>query len=152
MPVKLSGLIGVLEQQGEAAMRATPALQHEWVSEGQSLVLRIPAISSDGFDVELEANADGLELRCGDMHTSLDVSSDPATAVRDALGLVRDVLTTGMRLRELTAGGTPYRWLVEATTEHGWKVEHTMGLIFWNYFGRRSERIYCNDHLPARQL
>ena len=151
--MKRSGLIGALEEQGEGAMRASPALQHEWVSEAESLVLRIPAISSDGFDVELEANADGLELRCGDMHTPLEVSSDSATAVRDALGLVRDVLSTGMRLREVTAGGNAYHWLLEARTERGWEVEYRMGHIFWNYFGRRSERIiYCNDHLPARQL
>ena len=150
--MKRSGLIGALEQQGEAAMRASPALPHEWVSEAESLVLRIPAISSDGFDVELQANAGGLELRCGDMHPPLDVSSDPAAAVRDALGLVRDVLSPGIRLRELTAGGNADHWLLEATTERGWEVEFRMGLMFWNYFGRRSERIYCNDHLPARQL
>lgn len=64
---------------------------------------------------------------------------------------MRDLLSPAMRLREICAGGNPYRWLLEAATNHGWRVEYKMGLLFWNFLGRRSERIYRNDHLPARE-
>ena len=33
----------------------------------------------------------------------------------------------------------------------GWCTEYEMGLLFWNFFGRRAERIYWNEHLPARE-
>ena len=146
-----AALVDGLRQQGEAALEATSGLSHEWLASQDGLVLRIPAISSDGFDVELEANTDGLELRSGGMHTPLDVGPDPATAVRDALGLMRDLLSPAMRLRELRAGGSPYRWFIETRVEAGWCTEYEMGLLFWSFFGRRSERIYWNEHLPARQ-
>jgi hypothetical protein len=115
-----------------------------------ALVLRIPKTAPDGFDVELEANGDGLELRCGGMHTPLSAGPQPDQAVRDALGLVRDLLSPGMRLREQQAGGSPYRWSLEATSNGEWHPEYVMGLLVWNYFGRRSERICQNVHLPAR--
>ena len=45
-------------------MRSTPDLRHEWEAGDVRLVLRIPAVSAQGFDVELEANDNGgLELR-----------------------------------------------------------------------------------------
>ena len=146
-----AGFVDALKLQGEAAMEATPALKHQWRVSEERLVLRIPAVSPDGFDVELEASADGLELRCGRMHTPLDDASDPAVSICDALGLVRDLLSPAMRLREICASGNPYRWCLEATTERGWRVEYRTGLLFWNFLGRRSERIYRNDHLPARE-
>ena len=57
-----------------------------------------------------------------------------------------------MRLREFRAGGRPYRWILEARSPSGWEVHSTMGLLFWNYFARRSESVYQNDHLTARDL
>ena len=143
-------LVAALRTQGEAALQTTPALRHEWRSEGDALVLRIPKIAPDGFDVELEANVEGLELRCGDMHTPLAVGSEPDGAVRDALGMIRDLLSPGMRLREQWAGGSPYRWSLEALGNGGWQCEYEMALFVWNFLGRRSECIYKNGHLPVR--
>lgn len=70
--------------------------------------------------------------------------------VEDALGLVRDLLSPDMRVRELRAGRSAYRWFIEAFDGRTWKVEHMTGLLFWNYFGRRSEHIYQNAVLPGR--
>lgn len=143
-------LVAALRKQGEAAIQMTPELRHEWRSGGDALVLRIPKIAPDGFDVELEANAGGLELRCGDMHTPLACGSDPDEAMRDVLGLLRDLLSPGMRLREQWAGGRAYRWSLEVLGNGGWQREYEMALLVWNFLGRRSERIYQNRHLPVR--
>jgi len=84
------------------------------------------------------------------MHTPMDDDRDPASVVRDALGLVRDLLSAAMRLRELRAGGWPYKWILEARVSGQWQTEQTMGPLVWNYFGARSKRIYQNAHLPER--
>jgi len=80
----------------------------------------------------------------------MDDDRDPASFVRDALGLVRDLLSPGMRLRELRAAGRPYKWILEGRLSGQWHTEQTMALLIWNYFGVRSERIYQNAHLPER--
>ena len=116
----------------------------------ERLILRIPAVESDGFDIEVEANGDGLELRAGGAHFPLD-GADTSTSVRDALGLIRDLLTPAMRLRETLAGGRPYRWRLESLNDDRWETEHEMRLLLRNYFGSRSERIYQNRHLPSRR-
>ena len=149
--VRAGDIIESLREQGEAALRDTSALKHEWTAADDRLVLSFPATASEGFDVELEANSDGLELRCGDMHTPLNHGPDPATAVRDALGLIRDLLSPAMRLRELCAGGGAYRWYLESDSATGWQVEYEMGLLFWKFWANRSERIYRNSQLPARE-
>ena len=57
--------IAALREQGDLAMRTAPDIRHDWQSSESALVLRIPKIAPDGFDVELEATVEGLELRCG---------------------------------------------------------------------------------------
>jgi hypothetical protein len=101
--------------------------------------------------VALVASVEELTLEAGYAHFPLaGAPDDPTTAVTEAFGLLRDVLSPGMRLRELRAGRMPYRWYLEAAVEGTWHTEQMMGLLLWNFFGRRSERIYQNDHLPAR--
>jgi hypothetical protein len=145
-------LIEALRQQGEAAMRATPGVRHEWRQSQQRLALRVPAMSPTGFDIELEVNTSGVELRCRSMHTPLDDGPDSGMAIQSALGLLRDLLTPTMRLREKCANGRPYRWFLETASPTGWRIEYEMGLLLWNVFGRRSERTYHNTHLPSRDL
>jgi hypothetical protein len=132
-----------------------PGIHDSGYSIGQagyscSQSLHFGSLEDAGFDVELEANVRGLELRCGGMHTPLAGGSDPDEAVRDALGLVRDLLSPGMRLTEQWAGGSAYHCSLEAVCNGGWQPEYEMALIVWNFFGRRSERIYQNGHLPVR--
>jgi hypothetical protein len=55
-----------------------------------------------------------------------------------------------MQLRERAAGGSPFRWILEAVSDGQWQREYEMALLVWNVLGRRSERIYQNFHLAAR--
>ena len=114
------------------------------------MALRFPATSQDGFDVELAASSDGIVLNAGGFHTHFDQPGDIEDQVTQALGLARDLLSTGMRLRERRAGGLPYRWTIEIATATGWQTDQSTGLLFWNYLGRRSEAVFQNQQLPAR--
>lgn len=139
-----------LRRQGAEVLSSYPSLRHEWREEQDRLVLRFPAQDADGFDVALAAIDDDIELRAGRFHRHFEDNPDPEDFIRHALGLVRDLLGPGMRLRELVAGGKPYRWFVESRTNAGWRAEEETGLLFWNVFGRRAERIFTNRHLPER--
>ena len=140
----------LLRSQGEAILRDHPSITHQWEQRGSALELRIPAISAKGFDVDLVADSDGITLTAGGFHAHFDAPGDAAQEVRAAFGLVRDLLSEGMRLRELRAGNLPYRWILEVASPEGWAQDHETGLLLWNFFGRRSERIYQNNHLPPR--
>ena len=71
-------------------------------------------------------------------------------SVQDALGFARDLLSPDMRVREQLSDERGYRWNLERRQEGEWALESTTGLMFWNYFGRRSERFYQNQHPPGR--
>jgi hypothetical protein len=139
-----------LRRRGESALASYPDLAHEWQEDAGNTTLRFPARSDDGFDVELSASASGILFGAGGFHTHFDEPDNMERQVIDALGLARDLLSTGMRLRELRAGGLPYRWILELATVTGWQTNQVTGLLFWNYLGRRSEAIFQNRQLPAR--
>lgn len=105
--------------------------------------------------MEVEAHPDGLMLFARGVHVHFDEHHDPRLhdaeeLVDEALGLARDLLSPAMRIRELCAGGKPYRWVMEYSDGAGWRGEQETGLLVWNYLGRRSERVYQNHALPGR--
>jgi hypothetical protein len=55
-----------------------------------------------------------------------------------------------MRLRELLRGSSPYKWSLESLDNGLWTEEASSGLLFYNYCGQRSERIYQNKILEIR--
>jgi hypothetical protein len=66
-----------------------------------------------------------------------------------ALGMIRALLSTDMRLKARCAGGRPYKWGIEQSTPNGWIArDEQMALIFYNYFAARSERVFQNSQLP----
>jgi hypothetical protein len=134
-----------LRRQANRLLASYPELHHEW--EGDELVF--PSAHSDGYDVTLQPDAHGIIL-----FTSLGahehLEGPPLEAVQEALGLARDLLSPDMRVRELTAAGRGYRWVLERRDPDGWKTESQTGLLLWNYFGPRGERIYHNRQLPGR--
>ncbi len=70
--------------------------------------------------------------------------------MEEALGLARDLLSPAMRIGERCAGGKPYRWYIGHLDDMRWHAEHETGLLFGNFFGRRSEHIYRVYTLPSR--
>ncbi len=79
--------------------------------------------------------------------------------VQETLGFARDLLSPNTRVTEHRAGAHPYRWDLErrrmvlrldGREEGEWVFASWMCLLLWNFFGRRTERIYQNAHLPGR--
>jgi hypothetical protein len=144
-------LVGELTRQGRALLASYPWLRHSWEdTAGGGVRLTLPRADADGFEVSLEAQAAGLIVSGVGFHTHFDWYATAGEAVRQALGLVRDLLSPGMRVRELRASGRPYRWELQRFDGGEWRTQEVTGLLFWNYFGARSQRIYQNMMLPPR--
>ena len=139
-----------LREQGEAVLADAPGLLHEWAESADLLALRFPATDPGGFNIGLAARDADIELTAGRFHSHFDDSPDPTILVRSAFAVVRDLLSPSMRLRELRAGGMPDRGFMESWQDDSWQVEEETGLLIWNFFGRRTEKVYQNRQLPAR--
>jgi hypothetical protein len=139
------------KRQAEAVLAAYPDVPRQWSVEGDAIRLTLPPLDRDGFSIEIVGGVDYLNLFAGGAHEVFDLRTDsaPEVAAR-VLGCVRDLLSPDMQLRELAAGGRPYRWIIEARAAEGWHPEIETGLLFFNYFGERTERIYQNRQLSGR--
>lgn len=114
-------------------------------------ILDIPEETPDGFPVTVEVEPEQITVYASGAHISERPEGNPADFVARTLGYVQDLLGPNMRVRELCAGGEPHKWGIEILQEVQWQTEEWTGLVFWNYFGKRSERIYMNRILPARE-
>jgi hypothetical protein len=133
----------------EAILAEHPKLRHELAADGSRLAF--PRQDESGFDVEIFVDDQGLVVQALGAHEHFEGgSASEAEVCGRALGLVRDLLSPDMRLRELRAGTKGVRWTVESRAAEGWRAEGTTRLLFFNYFGRRSERVYQNHQLPGR--
>lgn len=130
-----------------------PELHHEWSIDADEdhCWLTIPKLNEAGFDVLAEVWPDEITVFGEGAHVHLLSSQGIEDAVGQATGLIRDLLSAGMREIEFRSNGRAYRWALEVQTSAGWKLEHETWLFFWNYFGRRSTRILQNHHLPIRE-
>ncbi len=143
--MSLKSYMGELRSQAAEALATAPKGSHHW--QGDELVF--PTRDGDGFDVTLQPDAQGI-LAYTDVAFHEHCGGEPHEAVQQALGLARDLLSPDMRIRERRAGHSGYRWLLERRDGEEWIVESTTGLLFWNYFAARTERVYQNSQLPGR--
>jgi hypothetical protein len=149
--VSMTSFRSELRAQGTAALVGEVETAHGWEEHPNTMTLYFPETSADGFRVGLEASDAGVILTAGGMHVPLDDAESPVDQVRVALGLVRDLLSVRMRLRELRFAGMPYRWYLESEHDGAWSVEHEMGLLFWAPAALASMTIYQNRQLPPRR-
>ena len=113
--------------------------------------LRFPCVDDSGFDVEVCVGAREIVVHALGAHEHFELQgSTPSEVCASVLGLVRDLLSPDMRIREMRSRGRAFRWFVESRNGPEWLVETETGLLFFNYFGRRSERVYQNRQLPGR--
>ena len=134
-----------------------PTLNASWAGK----TLTIPRQNASGFDVIVEAETYGLYpfVRILDFRSvwhGVPWEPGPAFPNPDYLelceqfmGFVRSLLCEESKLEVHIAGTTPYKWTLKYPTEHGIESE-TMGVLFFNYFGKRSTKSYQNRHLPVR--
>jgi hypothetical protein len=139
-------------RQAKEALSQHPQIRHEWsIDEDEGrCTLEIPEEYDGGFPITVEVSSAEIMVIAGGAHRHLWRAGSPDELAAHALGLVRDLLSPGMRIRERLAAGRPYRWEIEIHTRGRWATMERVGLIFWNYFGKRTERTYQNRTLPAR--
>jgi len=139
-------------RQAKEVLAEHPEIRHGWSIDDDEdhCILEIPEQCDGGFAVTAEVYPDEITVAALGAHTHLVADPGAEEVVGRALGLVRDLLSPAMRIRERLASGEPYRWAFETYESGVWVVEEWSGFIFWNYFGKRSEKFYQNRLLPAR--
>jgi len=142
-------------QQAKEALLHHPQVKHEWSidKDEDHCILDIPEECEGGFAITVEVYPDEIMVIASRAHTTLNLNEykNADELAAHALGLVRDLLSPAMRIRERLAGGEPYKWAFESYQDGQWITEEWIGLLFWNYFGKRTEKVYQNKVLPARE-
>ena len=129
-----------------------PDLKHSWsIDEDEDhCILDFPEACDQGFAITVEVSPAEIVVFGKGFHQHFAREDSATKPIEQALGLVRDLLSKRMRIRECLSSGLPYRWHVESMRDGKWIEEASTGMLFWNYFGERSQRIYQNDSLNAR--
>ncbi|HDS00880.1 MAG TPA: hypothetical protein ENO22_03875 [candidate division Zixibacteria bacterium] len=149
-----NGLVQEFIDYGKELLSKHPDLPHEWKinRDKPRAELKFPRQSVSGFDVVIEAKSSEITVRTGELgHEHFEPEEGPPVyLVESVFGYVRDLLSPDMRLREKLAGNKP-RWAaVESFDETNWNPESVFGLVLWNFFAKKSEKIYTNQQLPGR--
>ena len=120
------------------------------IVDSDSARLEVPSVDENGFSVTLAVSNSELTLHTDrGFHEHFDIERDIEGFFRQILGLTRDILSPEMRLRELRSNDRPYRWFLEAYDGSEWVQEFEMGLLVFNFFGKRSHRIFQNRILEG---
>ncbi|RBP47628.1 hypothetical protein DES53_101425 [Roseimicrobium gellanilyticum] len=129
-----------------------PEIQHSWSVDDDEdhAILEIQGKGDAGFDITVHIDSDAIILWGEGWHEHYSVTEPKKDFVAGMLGLIRDMLSPSMRIRERRSNGTPYKWTLENFEEGTWGVENTCALVFWNWFGTKTEAFYSNEVLPAR--
>ena len=140
-------------KQAKVFMAAYPQINHTWSIDADEdhCILDIPEHAPEGFAITVEVHPEEIIVSFGGAHTNAGPEGNPVKFVSHVIGYVRDLLSPVMRVRELSAGGNAYRWGIELLEDGKWHSQEWVGLLFWNYFGKRSEKFYRNEILPARE-
>ncbi len=146
-------LPAVFERCAREVLLREAGLRHDWVIGGDTSKLVIPKADEAGFTVEAQAETYGLYASAEGWHSGAWEPTSRKETLEELcsefLGFVRTLVSSDAELEVRYAGGTPYKWTMTYGVEGGAESEST-GLLFFNYFGRRSTRVLRNQHLPPR--
>ncbi len=131
-------------------LQETPCAQYEWRNDDTEVILR--KRSAEGFDVIVGHCQDYLYISTDrGYHHHYEAYEDFSEILVTVMEVASELLTKNMRIREISANSKPRKWVLEHYRDGAWKKEAVVGLLVWNYFGKKSERYYSNDTLPVRQ-
>ena len=142
----------VLRELAEEIAASYPHLPCLTKDEGSAYAIEFPKTSESGFDVDVYVRDDGYLEITTDHGWHYHGHGLTGEQLEERLGLVRDLLSPAMRIREVRSNNKPYGWVLEGSYGTDWKREGASALVFFNYFGRRSEHVFQNSALPARAL
>jgi hypothetical protein len=125
------------------ALCDAPAVRYQWINERE---VRFEASSADGFDLSLVCEAYGVYAYSGGWHGApWDVTifspSELYVAIRE---FVRSVLSESSCLEVRYANNRPYRWSLHRRVGEE-DTRDVTGKLFFNWFGRRSSRLFRNS-------
>lgn len=152
---------------------------HMLEERGNIVRVVIPRIHDSGFEITVEAATFGVLVRTETLfhaHFHFDPSyydwpdddwpdddddseddSEPgfdelraSNTAAQALGLVRDLLSPAVRIRERRAAGIPYYAALETRVGGEWRRRRAVALLRFPYLGPREERVSTNSHLAPR--
>lgn len=142
-------------REAKCLFEAYPEIGHIWVIEPDesSCTLTIPCSDPAGFEICFEIEPDEWFLRCGGFHgdEAYDDKDTPEEFAGHAVGFLYDLLTPLMRVRERLSDESAYKWTLECRRDESWEDRGTVALLLYKFWGKRSERIYCNRTLPLRK-
>jgi hypothetical protein len=147
-----SELCRLFVSQARGFFAGHPEIQHAWSIDGDEdhAILEITGKGDAGFDIMIEIDTDEITFRGEGWHGHYLCQDPKIEFVASMLGLLRDLLSPSMRIRERLSNGTPYKWTLENFEGGTWVNENTCGVFFWNRFGKKTEKVYCNKVLPSR--
>ena len=146
--------IEAFKEAADPILARHPELRFAWENhqKDSGYTLRIFKTDSIGFDVGVEVQTYGLYPFAGEWHGSPWDVTTPGTTVLSmcgyALGLIRALLSSDMRLRVRYAGGRPYKWCIEVASPAGWRLHEETGLLLFRFWSARSEQYFQNRQLP----
>jgi len=146
----LSDFVETAITAAQSFLESSSALKHSWRTSGSGAkTLTIDAVGDSGFPVELVFEEYGVYPYAGDWHgapwdCTVWTGEQLAAANREFL---QSVYSPDGFLDVYYAGNNPYRLILHHRFEGAWVNDET-GLIFFNWFGKRSRRTLRNgvDH------
>ncbi len=94
-----------------------------------------------GFDISLYIDKGAYTaytVAFGNWHGQFDTEDEAGEFV--AFGL-----SSECRMRELTRGNSPYKWVVESLHNGKWVMQQETGLLFFPFWKKKTEKIYQNS-------
>jgi len=118
---------------------------------GQCTLL-VPKLNAEGFEVTVVVDETEISVFTEYIaHAHFTSDGKHGEIVACALGLVRDLLSPGMRVRVYEAGGSPYRGDLEVFDRGVWKREWSTSLFVFTWFRRKSQKVFANHRMPSRE-
>ena len=81
---------------------------------GQLTTMRIIVSSKYQFDITVEVFPYEIIVSADGPHLHFDDIKNIESTVQEALGLIRDMLSSAMRVVEQRSNGQPYKWHLES--------------------------------------
>ena len=126
-------------------------LVYEWNDNKSEIIFKKNTV--EGFDITVSSDKKFIYMFTDrGYHKQFEIIYPLSETLTNVMGIVRDLLSKNMRIREYLTNKKPYKWTLEYFEDNQWKAEGSTTLIFWNYFGKKSEQVYFNDILPAREF
>jgi hypothetical protein len=117
--------------------------------------IRIPKRQLSGYDIEVAYYPVDHMVHIGTDrgyhdHVHVETADELKDCLSSIFGLVRDMLSSNMRILETLSGGKGRKWELQSLRSGNWVTESSTGLLLWNYFGQKTHREYSNETLPPR--